>query len=94
MGRSNLKIKLYNSCCNMSKKRTEKGVKKKITFIVKVNMMSRSGLELYGLILFPKLNMKFPGDNSVILVINNPKPKTQIKKIKELIEKVKVWGKK
>ena len=62
--------------------------------ILKAEIDNKSRFESINKIARFKLNMKFPGDNSVILVINNTEPKTQIKKIKELIEKVKIWEKK
>ena len=71
---------------------------KKINFftyneILKAEIENKSRFESINKIARYKLNMKFPGDNSVVLVINNSRPKTRIKKIKELIEKIKVWEK-
>ena len=59
--------------------------------IMKAEIENKSRFESIDKIARNKLHMKFPGDNSVILVINKIEPRSTIEKFKELIGKIELW---
>jgi len=76
---------------NINKLKEEKSGLTAYNEILKAEIENKTRFESIDKIARNKLNMKFPGNNSVILVINKPKQETTNEKLKNIIKRVKIW---
>ncbi len=76
---------------NISKLKEEKSGLTAYNEILKAEIENKTRFESIDKIARNKLDMKFPGNNSVILVINKPRQKTTKEKLKNIIKRVKIW---
>ena len=76
---------------NINKLKEQKSGLTSYNEILKAEIENKTRFESIDKIARNKLDMKFPGNNSVILVINKPKQETTNKKLKNIIKRVKIW---